>query len=64
MKKTNPEVLLCVAHGSEDVETISILDVLRRGDCNVTVGKVLGIEDTEKCTHKDPKLLCKLMMGT
>lgn len=53
---------MCVAHGSEDVETISIIDVLRRGECNLIVGKVLGIED--KHGSKDHLLLCKLMMGT
>ena len=45
MKTGHPEVLVCVAHGSEDTETVAIIDTLRRAGANVTVGKVFGDED-------------------
>jgi putative intracellular protease/amidase len=45
MKKGHPKVLVAVAHGCEDTETITIIDVLRRADAEVVVAKVFGIED-------------------
>lgn len=40
MKKTHKSCLVCVTNGSEDIETITIIDTLRRGLANVTVAKV------------------------
>lgn len=36
------KVLVAVANGSEDIETITIIDTLRRAGLDVTVGKVIG----------------------
>ena len=44
--KNGHKILVAVAHGSEDIETISIIDTLRRADFNVVVGKVRGKEDS------------------
>jgi hypothetical protein len=46
MKKAHstghPRSLVCVTNGSEDIETITIIDTLRRGEILVTVGKVFA----------------------
>ena len=33
-------VMVCIANGSEEMETVNIIDVLRRGDLEVIVAKV------------------------
>ena len=49
--------LVCVTNGSEDLETVAIIDTLRRApDLDVTVAKVLAPND------KEP-LICNLMQG-
>ena len=39
-------VLVCVANGSEDIETVCPIDILRRAGANVTVAKVLKPDET------------------
>ena len=52
------KVLVAVANGSEDIETITIIDVLRRANNNVTIGKV-----KEQNKSEDETLMTRLMMG-
>ena len=36
-----PTALVAIADGSEDIETVSIIDVLRRAEIDVTVASVM-----------------------
>ena len=40
MKKK--DILVTVAHGSEEIETVTIVNILRRAGANVTLAKVGG----------------------
>ena len=62
IKPGHPKVLIAVAHGSEDTEVVAIIDTLRRAECDVTVGKILG--DKDKNVEGDDLLLCTLAKGT
>lgn len=44
-----PRALVAVSEGSEELETIGIIDVLRRGKVNVTVASV-DHQKTVKCS--------------
>jgi 4-methyl-5(b-hydroxyethyl)-thiazole monophosphate biosynthesis len=41
MQKT-PNVLLPLANGFEEIETIAIIDILRRAKANVTIASIMG----------------------
>ena len=49
-----------MTHGSEDIETVSIVDVLIRAHADVTIGKIVG-KDEEKHTAS---LQCKMSRNT
>lgn len=60
--KSQPFVLVPVAHGSEEIETVTIVDTLVRGGCDVTVASVeteravvmsRGVKLTADCLIKD-----------
>lgn len=53
-----PNILVAVAHGSEEIETVGVIDTLVRAEANVTVGKVLSQEETGSTD-----LLCKMSRG-
>ena len=57
----NPLVLVAVSDGSEDIETVSIIDTLRRAECEVVIGKVPP--HTTKHGGKDHPLQVTLMKG-
>jgi hypothetical protein len=54
-------VLVAVSHGSEDIETVNIIDTLRRAEIKVTVGKCEG---TGSKSPKEDPLLCNLARET
>ncbi|CDW71504.1 UNKNOWN [Stylonychia lemnae] len=56
--------LLCVANGSEDLETVTIIDILRRADIPLTLAKVYSKEEKHIASDMNINLMCKLMMGT
>ena len=35
-------ILIPLAEGFEEIETVSIIDILRRADANVTVASIMG----------------------
>jgi len=41
-------VLVCIANGSEEMESVNIIDVLRRGDLEVIVAKISNNESEKK----------------
>ena len=41
MQSSKPRVLVAVAEGSEEIESVTIIDCLRRAEAEVTVGKIL-----------------------
>lgn len=41
-----PHVLMMIANGSEEIETVSTIDVLRRGGCEVTIAAVGSSKST------------------
>lgn len=45
-----PTALVLIAEGSEDIEAVTVIDVLRRGSVAVTVASVLG-ERLVRCAH-------------
>ena len=56
VEEQHPRVTVFVAHGSEEIETVSVIDILRRAEFQVTVVKVPNsAEDTE--------LMCKMSRG-
>lgn len=42
MDQQNPKVLLPLANGFEEIETLSIIDLLRRAQAQVTVASIMG----------------------
>jgi len=49
----NPEVLVAIANGSEEIEAVSVIDVLRRAGISVTVGKVgTSMKEEQKLDEK------------
>ena len=53
--------MVCISNGSEDIETITIIDTLRRGDVDVTIAKVF--QENETISEMKDTLECKLMWG-
>jgi 4-methyl-5(b-hydroxyethyl)-thiazole monophosphate biosynthesis len=49
---TNKRVLVPIANGSEEIETVSIIDTLRRAQIDVTVAKVSGGPNDEQFDNK------------
>ena len=63
--KSNQTCLVCVTHGSEDLETVAILDTLRRSKrIEVTLAKVCAPGETASPSDMDTQFVCKMMMGT
>ncbi len=56
-----PKVLVAVANGSEEIETVSIIDTLRRAEVDVTVAKVKSLH--ELTDFKSSSLLCNMSRG-
>jgi 4-methyl-5(b-hydroxyethyl)-thiazole monophosphate biosynthesis len=48
-------VLVPIAHGTEELEAVTIIDILRRAQLQVCVSKVSD--------HNDNSLLCKMSRG-
>ncbi len=53
---SHPKVTVFVAHGSEEIETVSVIDILRRAEFQVSVVKIPNSPD-------DNELLCKMSRG-
>ena len=54
-------ILLPIAHGTEELEAVAVIDILRRAGLQVTVSKVPALID-----HQDPyegQLLCQMSRG-
>jgi hypothetical protein len=63
--KSNKRCLVCVTHGSEDLETVAVLDTLRRSKrIEVTLAKVYAPGDATSASDSESQLVCKMMMGT
>ncbi len=61
---TNKRCLVCVTNGSEDIETVSIIDTLRRSNIDVTLAKVFTSEESQSPSDIKNMMECRLMQGT
>lgn len=57
-------MLFAITHGSEEIEALSVIDVLRRADTNLTIGKVPKDESEDKNSlevvlSRHVRLVCK-----
>ena len=53
--------MVAVANGSEDIETVTICDVLKRAEADILLVKVPGV--TSESQVENP-LLCRMQRGT
>ena len=62
---SNKRCLVCVTQGSEDLETVAIVDTLRRSKrIEVILAKVYAPGETPSPSDLKTQLVCKMMMGT
>jgi hypothetical protein len=62
---SNKRCLVCVTQGSEDLETVAIVDTLRRSKrIEVTLAKVFAPGESTSASDLKTHLECKMMMGT
>jgi putative intracellular protease/amidase len=47
MEGEKKRVIMCMANGSEEIETVAPIDMLRRCGVDVTVAKVFAKDDTD-----------------
>lgn len=57
------KVLIAVADGSEDIETITILDVLRRAEIDVTLASVMAGERVQITAARGTRLIADTHIG-
>ena len=61
---TNKRCLVCVTNGSEDIETVSIIDTLRRSKhLDVIVAKVFSHDESQAPSDIKNLLEIRLMQG-
>lgn len=58
----NVSVLVCLAHGTEETEAVTVIDLLVRGGINVTTASVNGDGDREIVCSRGVRLLADKML--
>lgn len=48
--ETIPSVLVPIAHGFEEIETLAVVDILRRAQANVVISSIMGKNESLQLT--------------